>query len=1706
MAQNLSGGKLIILKNDGITERIAYLPKNKRVINVGSDITCDIRLYLPEIRQFHFKITPDQIGKPKVSNLSVQNPITVNDEIVTTKRILKSGDVIGVLGKKFRWENKLDAKRKSAESLPGVKKSRKSIYTNCIATQRRITILSICQSEKKKYTDAVFEHTEHELQSNQLKKKLDKSNPLTTPTREIAKSSPLKKNNTSTPKTPNLDFLNRSETLITSYSVSKSFSTPTKSCMSSKISTPDSKNKHYNCSTPSKINLLKTPQNVLAEKSHNLIELHSTPVHGQKKSMHLIDLTTPFIKNSRQFTPKHVTSTPKLTEKNNVSTRKDNTLLKSAIKNSTVKKRWAVNGRSITLPSSTTKSDVKANSSTIAESPLYTSCRDSSSVIEVNETLDDTFETIPPSMNTECIEDTETISMVLSSQETNDTANSPGISNMLKFTQYQKTETRDVSGIIELVKTPTTHTSKVLNVILKTPKNLNEIMETSRNISSINAEQSDSDEDGVKELLSSISSVLEDSNEITKNETRSSEELPSNSIKFIPNEELSTDNPEFVVSEKVVSSIDVVPNNFIEPELKTMDRTFDELIGIPTITKTYNRKSSAFIQEKIDDESSNEMKLKEKECGERVIKWIEDVKASGSLECNNKSSVQIISARYSNVTPNDSLVESTSLNKTSDVTERSINVNNSPRLSILETIEHLKQVKLEDSQINQKLTMSPVARLSIMDNSTEVLENYHYHEMPNSLRSTRKKFGMAFASLHNVSAQAAEDLNESINNSMHSFNDGMKDGEESKSSSPNILSLDGYQQKDDLCGKENQAPLYQSYIEFVKTDDCDHGSDNEVFEISDSNQLIDESIESDQSSENEYEDDSSSEFDEFIEDSGRKMNDKISEDLFGINPIENSSDDDEKETDVLCSVSRIDEQLFENLKFIVDDSEDRLHKIKESEEMEIDSVSKSSETGEILHLSFSAVLGNSTEKESVIDQEDLLPSTFEVVGKKRTRGVKVNYLEMATGSSAKISTPHRNVESIEGTPRKSSRVAVLSKPAKSEIQLSPHGKKLKFSSKFEKDPKENDLEELIGAKKMIHINKVVDIPKKELAKKNNRKKVAIEHLTDQPTTESGETAKELIKKQTKKDSKIAVDKVRKALDETIKTDKIEVQSEIKSRRGKKIHDEIETQIRNGQIQTNQEETPINGVLTGGAVTSSVTEEQSVVIEEVGKPVRKGRVVAATKTKEIVSTDEFATPVKRGRKKVVSIETDAKIIEINSVATTNLIKETPKRGRKKTVKIVENELMHSEVALINEALTESIVDDNASETPRRGRRKLVKNVKKTDLIVTQREEVPAGELQIEVILAEQDPAIKDLCSIIPKRGRKETVKVETRSVVTKKKDIVVAELKQKEVTELDEYQIAENVAEKEPKMTDKLSTETPRRGRKKIVKNVETRSVVINKKDINETELKPQNLAVEPKIIEVEVAEKELASTEKLCSEKPFKGNEKTVNNVVTKSVATKTKDLVEVELQQKNVTVEDVKMEEQVAEQKSSTTNKLGRETPLRVRKKVVKNVEIKPVISKKADETETEQKNEPIEAAEKLATVGRAAKKRKSELEMETSITTDLIPKRRLRGTAAKDVVETHQKKDDQEIEVKDVTIDTKTVETNIRKRKIKPAAVEADINTIVKKSRAKATKKKNEELSADETMEVQKILVDNTESQPSKAKKVIVPTEVKRSTRRKN
>lgn len=637
---------------------------------------------------------------------------------------------------------------------------------------------------------------------------------------------------------------------------------------------------------------------------------------------------------------------------------------------------------------------------------------------------------------------------------------------------------------------------------------------------------------------------------------------------------------------------------------------------------------------------------------------------------------------------------------------------------------------------------------------------------------------------------------------------------------------------------------------------------------------------------------------------------------------------------------------------------------------------------------------------------------------------------------------------------------MLSKLTLSEIQKCSHS---------EKDPKEKELKESIGAKKMISVNKELNISNEAVPRKKNRKKevVAIEKSAKQTATKSDETVEESIKKPTTKDSKITVKRFEKALDDTIETDNIEVQSEVKSRRGKKIETVIVS-----------------------AKSSSGMKEQSVVIEELekkdAKPVRKRRGEAAIKAIEIISktTDAIITPAKRGRKKAVTKETETREDFMKSAT------------------------IQSEVPLKNVAQTGVNVDDTASvntelssETPRRGRRKLVQNVETksgvtniTDLIVA---ELKVEESQIVVKVA-QDPLTNELSSETPKRGRKKTIKnVETKSVVTKKTDLVLAELNQKEVT-VDNSQMVENVAKHDP-----VTSETPRRKRKNTVKNVETGSVIINEKDLVETELKQKDVTVQkPQIIEGKVAEKELVSTDKLGSETPLKGRKKTVKNVASKKT-----DLVEVELQHEDVTEENPLIVEQVAEPKSATTNKLGRQTPLRGRKKAVTNVATKPVTSKKIskNETESEKKDATIEAEEKPDTVSRATKKRKSvpELkssEMETSITTDLIPKRRLRGAAAKDVVETTQKKDDQ------VTTETETVETNSRKRKTKPATIEADIITIVKKSRANSSKKVIEELSAEETMEVQKILEEDMEPKPSRAKKVIVPIEVKRSTRRKN
>lgn len=128
----LASGRLVILKKDG-SDGIIYLPHKKTSISIGRNITNDIRLNFEGIQQTHFRITVDSAGtvifynlffalsifivvassilQIRALNLCKESPILVNDEVVETKRKIKSGDIINLMGKKMRWESKADVKR-----------------------------------------------------------------------------------------------------------------------------------------------------------------------------------------------------------------------------------------------------------------------------------------------------------------------------------------------------------------------------------------------------------------------------------------------------------------------------------------------------------------------------------------------------------------------------------------------------------------------------------------------------------------------------------------------------------------------------------------------------------------------------------------------------------------------------------------------------------------------------------------------------------------------------------------------------------------------------------------------------------------------------------------------------------------------------------------------------------------------------------------------------------------------------------------------------------------------------------------------------------------------------------------------------------------------------------------------------------------------------------------------------------------------------------------------------------------------------------------------------------------------------------------------------------------------------------------------------------------------------------------------------------
>lgn len=612
-----------------------------------------------------------------------------------------------------------------------------------------------------------------------------------TPIEQESPPSPNKENNTaaasttltSTPSKAANNRLNMSGTLLTSYTPS---ATTTKATTRSTSKTP------YN--SPVRSSAVK---NILKESPYKTNNT-KTPVSSLKrnKSMHLLDLVSPLVKKRTE-----VTSTPKSTmiqktPKTNMMSvttplRKDNTLLKSAIKNSSIKKHF---------PSTLTKTTPKGKS-LFAEQKnqsIQNTSASSSSVIEVeNSTIEEIIDTSGYTVRENSV---------------------IGENNEIKDEEISFAEL-----------------------------NQSDLPEKKSESSS----QSSAEE--IKNLLFSIASVLEEnkeSEEVTATTNDQNDETLDQDCNFTFLTESNTEaviekNFNKIINDQNIKIDETINTNIFENSVKDsapeLDNKFDQLVS---------GKNGNSNEPKVENDPQKK--------GEVMLKWIEDVRHSFLTEPNKTT--QVIDTRYSDVTPNDSINDpNPAAANTSTATKYDART---PKLSILEAVIALRKSDVDIC----KLVKSPVSRLSVTNNSTEVMENYKINSnIPKSLRSTRKRIGNAIASLNDISQNAdttLDDMNESLNVTVDKI---QAEQNQSQIEPSEILSLDNQAPAaDNEADDKYEARESNHFIQFVNPEE-----NKEIFEINHVSTSDDiEMIDSDQSESSEEE----SEIDEISDDDGEEAN------------------------------------------------------------------------------------------------------------------------------------------------------------------------------------------------------------------------------------------------------------------------------------------------------------------------------------------------------------------------------------------------------------------------------------------------------------------------------------------------------------------------------------------------------------------------------------------------------------------------------------------------------------------------------------------------------------------------------------------------------------------------------------------------------------------------------------------------------------------
>ncbi|CAG9809355.1 unnamed protein product [Chironomus riparius] len=370
-------GTLTFVDKNGEDKSLVRVIDNLTEINIGSRPTNDILIKSDDVEESHCKIYYNEIQKLIIKNYSTSHPILVNGKVVDKSKDLKSGDVITILENSMRWETKDDAKRRISFLS---KDERKAIKRKYMKTNSRITIHSVSsQSMIKSSPEEASGSSSAEKFSTPetLERTPEAAEENISPVKEQQVVSKYKENE----KTPvKVNKLNMSGTLLTSY-------TPPAGKLTSRVyKTP--------YSTPLRSPLVKSAAKSILNDSVNVSKFDS-PKSAQKlnnSQMHLIDLTTPFVKRTETTsTPKtsSIRKTPRTIGKTPL---RNATLLKSAIKNSSIQKNViqnvsivATKGKQLFDSPASRNTPIKEDTSSLIEISMSSVSENDSSKGSINE-------------------------------------------------------------------------------------------------------------------------------------------------------------------------------------------------------------------------------------------------------------------------------------------------------------------------------------------------------------------------------------------------------------------------------------------------------------------------------------------------------------------------------------------------------------------------------------------------------------------------------------------------------------------------------------------------------------------------------------------------------------------------------------------------------------------------------------------------------------------------------------------------------------------------------------------------------------------------------------------------------------------------------------------------------------------------------------------------------------------------------------------------------------------------------------------------------------------------------------------------------------------------------------------------------------------------------------------------------------------------